>query len=376
MKIVLTGGGTGGHFYPLIAVAEEINSIIEEKKIIDMKMYYLSDSPYDKGLLLEHQIIFEEVSSGKSRIYKSSKNIIDRIKTFLGIFQSLIKLFLIFPDVVFSKGGYASFPVIVAARILRIPVFMHESDSSPGRVSLYTSKFAKRIAVSYAEVGEFFPKEKVAWTGQPIRREIQTKSGENAHEYWKLDPSKPTIWVTGGSQGASIINNAIIEALPELLKKYQIIHQVGNANTTEVSGLASVVLGENSPQKEYYKIIGTMNPIQEKTAAGIASCIISRAGSTIFEIALWGVPSIIIPITNSNGDHQRKNAFNYARTGACVVIEEPNLTPSILLEQLDKIVFDKPRTEFMSKNALAFSKKDAAKKIANEIIEIALFHER
>lgn len=376
MKIVLTGGGTGGHFYPLIAVAEEINNSIEEKKIIDMKMYYLSDSPYDKGLLYDHKIIFEEVTSGKSRLYKSSRNIIDRFKVGIGIIQALLKLFFIFPDVVFSKGGYASFPVVFAARILRIPVFMHESDSVPGRVSLYTSKFAKRIAVSYAEAGEFFPKEKVAWTGQPIRKEIQNASAENAHTYWKLDQSQPVIWVTGGSQGAQIINNAIIEALPELLQKYQIIHQVGDANVKETIGLADVVLGEDSPLKSKYRIIGTMNPTQEKTAAGIASCIISRAGSTIFEIALWGVPSIIVPITNSNGDHQRKNAFNYARTGASVVIEEVNLTPSILLEQLDQIISNKERSELMRKNALAFSRKDSAKVIADELVEIALSHER
>ena len=130
---------------------------------------------------------------------------------------------------------------------------MHESDSVPGRVSLYTSKFAKRIAVSYAEAGEFFPKEKVAWTGQPIRREIQNVSAENAHAYWKLDQSQPVIWVTGGSQGAQIINNAIIEALPELLKKYQVIHQVGDANVKETIGLADVVLGEDSPLKSKYK---------------------------------------------------------------------------------------------------------------------------
>lgn len=376
MKIVLTGGGTGGHFYPLIAVAEEINQVVEEKKVIDMKLYYLSDSPYDKGLLMDHGILFEEITSGKSRIYKSSKNIIDRFKVVIGIFQSLLKLFFIFPDVVFSKGGYASFPVVFAARILRIPVLMHESDSVPGRVSLYTSKFAKKIAISYAEAGEFFPKEKVAWTGQPIRKEIQNTSAENAHKYWKLEESTPTIWITGGSQGAQIINNAIIEALPALLSKYQIIHQAGDANVKEVLGLADVVLGENSPLKARYRVIGTMNPVEERTAAGIASCIISRAGSTIFEIALWAKPSIIIPITNSNGDHQRKNAFNYARTGACVVIEEVNLTPSILLEQLDQIISNQSRMETMSKNALAFSKKDAGRVIANELVEIAMSHER
>src|SRR3989344_502798 len=122
MKIVFTGGGTGGHFYPIIAVAERVNQIIDEEKILKAKLYYISDSPYDKEMLFENGLLYEEVKTGKMRTYFSLKNFSDIFKTFFGVINATFKMFSIYPDIVFGKGGYASFPTILAARILRIPV--------------------------------------------------------------------------------------------------------------------------------------------------------------------------------------------------------------------------------------------------------------
>ena len=374
MKILFTGGGTGGHFYPIIAIAEKVNEIADKEKLLETKLYFMSDAPYDKKSLFENGIIYEEINAGKLRRYFSMKNVLDLFKTFFGIIGAMFKIYSIYPDVIVSKGGYASFPALVAARILRIPVIIHESDSAPGKVNLWASKFAARIAVSYKETAQYFPAEKTAWTGQPIRREIQKPAKEGAYEYLKLDPSVPVIVVLGGSQGAELINNAILEALPELCVHYQIIHQVGSKNIDEIQKRASVILADQ-PFPQRYQPYGFLNVLAMKMVAGAATLIISRAGSTIFEIASWGVPSLIIPITNSNGDHQRKNAFNYARAGACVVVEEKNLTPNVLSQEIDRLILDAQKMASMKKAALEFARPDAAEKIAREAVDIALGHE-
>lgn len=375
MKIVFTGGGTGGHFYPIIAVAQKVNKIIDEENIIGAKLYYFSDEPYDKEALFQTSLTFEQVQSGKLRLYFSFKNLVDIFKVALGVFKATIKIFLIYPDVVFGKGGYASFPALFAAKILRIPVIIHESDSAPGRVNNWAGKFANKIAVSFNEAAHFFPKEKVAWTGQPIRAEIEhVASKEEGLKFYELDHNIPTILILGGSQGAELINNVILDILPNLLNKYQVIHQTGVKNFKNTKARSDFLL-TNIKEKDRYKIMPFLNPLQMKMASGACDLIISRAGSFLFEIALWGIPSILIPITVSNMDHQRKNAYNYARAGGCSVVEELNMTPNILFNEISRIIEDKSELAKMKENALAFSKKDAAYKIAKQIINIAMSHE-
>ena len=375
MKIAFTGGGTGGHFYPLIAVAEKIKSELTREKILDCELYFIADKEYDKGALFENNMKFVPITAGKMRIYFSVQNILDMFKTFFGTIGAIITLFRIFPDVVFSKGGYVSFPTLVAARILGIPVVIHESDTHPGRVNAWAGKFAKRIAVSYPEAAEFFQKEKTAWTGQPIREEIMTVEREGAFDFLKLDPTIPTLLILGGSQGAEIINNALLDVLPDLVQKYQIIHQVGTANIATYTEETNMVLAE-SEHKERYVPLAFLNVVTLRAAAGAASLVITRAGSTIFEVAQWGIPSIVIPITTSNGDHQRKNAFAYGRAGGCVVVEESNLTPHVLLAEIDLVLEDKAKYARLATGAKSFAKSDAALVIARELLTIAASHNK
>ena len=376
MKIVFTGGGTGGHFYPIIAVTQKVNQIIDKEKLIGTKLYYFSDSPYDKEMLLENGLLYEEIKAGKMRTYFSIKNFFDIFKMFFGAINAIYKIFSIYPDVVFGKGGYASFPTILAARILRIPILIHESDSVPGRVNKWAGHFAKKVAVSFREAADFFPKKTVAWIGHPIRTEIEHGAArEEALQYFKLEANTPTILILGGSQGAELINNTVLDALPRLIKNYQIIHQTGISNFKSVSERAKVVLSKDQ-EKVRYLPYPFLNPLAMKMAAGVATIIVSRAGSTLFEIASWGVPSIIIPITTSNGDHQRKNAFSYAHVGACNVIEEMNMTANILSSEIERITGDKEILDKMARNAKAFNKGDASYKIAQELVDIALSHEK
>lgn len=374
MKILFTGGGTGGHFYPLIAVAQKTYNELERQHVYDAKFYFMSVDPYDKQALDDLQIEFVQVPAGKMRIYFSLKNFADLFKTAYGVLVALYKMYKIYPDVVFSKGCYASFPALFAARILRIPVVIHESDMAPGRVTKWSAKFARRVAVSYPDLVSYFGEHKTAWTGQPIREELMRPVKEGAYEYLKLTPGIPIIFIIGGSLGAQKINDCVLEALPELVKKYQIIHQTGNANFEEVKGRAELKL-HDSQFIDHYKPFPFLNSLAIKMSAGVSSLVISRAGSSIFEIATWGMPSIIIPITVTNGDHQRKNAFSYARAGGCTVLEESNLGPSELVFAIENILNNPEVYRKMQEGAKKFAHPDAATTIASEIVQIALSHE-
>lgn len=374
MKIVLTSGG-GGHFYPMVAVAEAINTLAAKEKIIETKLIYISDSPYDQKALDDAQISYIELKTGKSRLYFSFENFIDVFRTAFACLKAIRILYREFPDVVFSKGGYPTVPVVIAAKFLGIPVVIHESDSYPGRANKMAGRWAKRIAVSYKEAGDYFPKEKTAFVGNIVRSDVRDPLPAGAYEYLKLNVALKTILVVGGSQGAQVINEAVLSALPDLLNLYQIIHQVGTKNFDEVEGMSNIVLKDH-PHKDRYHVYPYLHKLALRMSAGVASLIISRAGAGfIAEIASWGVPSILVPITKSNGDHQRKNAYHYAATNACEVIEEKNLAPHILVSEINRILGDEKVQQEMREGTKAFVHPDAEGKIAEEIIKIALSHE-
>ncbi|MBX4181290.1 undecaprenyldiphospho-muramoylpentapeptide beta-N-acetylglucosaminyltransferase [Candidatus Parcubacteria bacterium] len=374
MRILFTGGGTGGHFYPIISIAEELNKLAKDKRLVDMELFFLSPTPYNEGMLYEAGIKYKKNSAGKIRKYFSIKNFFDIFKTGWGTLTSLWQVYQLYPDVVFGKGGYASFPALLAARLLRIPVVIHESDTVPGKVNLWAGKFAQRIAVSYKEAAKFFPESKVAYTGQPVRKEISQPITEGSREILKLEDNIPVVLILGGSTGAQRINEAVIGALKGLLEKYAVIHQTGRNNFEEVKATADAILFD-STHKDRYKPYDYLNPLAMRMAAGVAKVVISRAGSAIYEIASWGVPSIIIPINERVSHDQRSNAFAYARAGACEVVEEDNLTPNILASEIERLVNDKEISQKMSEAAKSFYKPDAARLVAEEILKIALEHE-
>jgi UDP-N-acetylglucosamine--N-acetylmuramyl-(pentapeptide) pyrophosphoryl-undecaprenol N-acetylglucosamine transferase len=374
MKILFTGGGSGGHFYPIIAVAEAVNELVRERKLLEPQMYYAAPDPYDKEMLYSNNISFVPTAAGKIRRYFSILNFIDYFKTGWGVLRSILRIFFLYPDVVFGKGGYASFPTLLAAKIFSIPVVIHESDAIPGRVNRWAGTFAQKIALSYPEAAEFFPKEKIAHTGNPVRRAVLLPARDGMYEFLKLKRELPVIFITGGSQGAQALNEIILAALPQLVEEFQIIHQIGAGNFKEISGRASVALAD-SLHKENYKPFEYLNDLAMRMSAGAAKLVISRAGSTIFEIAAWGLPSILVPLPDSAEDHQVKNAFTYARTGACVVIDQSNLTPGLLIAEIKRILSKPELLHSMQNAARAFSRVDAGKAIANVLIDIALSHE-
>ena len=376
MKILFTGGGSGGHFYPLIAVAQEINKEAKERKLLKPRLYYLSNRPYDKRLLFENEIEFKQISAGKLRRYFSVLNFFGLFKTGYGFLKSLWLVYNIFPDVIFSNGGNISFPVLLSAKVFKIPVFIHVSDVVPGRTNRWASKFARKVAVAFPGTVRYLPnaKNKIAVVGNPIRKELILPLSEGAYEFLHLDKDIPIILVLGGSGGAQAINETIVDILPELIQKYQIIHQTGRKLFTEISGRAAVALEQNK-YKNRYKSFAYLNTLAMRMSAGVANLIISRAGAgSISEIAFWGLPSIIIPIPENVSNDQRENAFAYARASAAVVIEQKNLTPRLFLSEINGLMKDGAKKEKLSVNAKKFARADAAKKIAGEIIDLALEH--
>jgi UDP-N-acetylglucosamine--N-acetylmuramyl-(pentapeptide) pyrophosphoryl-undecaprenol N-acetylglucosamine transferase len=379
MKILLTGGGDGGHFQPIVAIVEEINNLVKENRLLRPEVFYMSTTPSNPGILYENNIQFVKVSAGKIRkkfsIPNLFLNILDAFKTASGILGATWKMFVIYPDVVFGKGGYYTFPALFAARILRIPVIIHESDSQPGKVNAWAGKFAKKVAIAYPDAAKFFKKEKTAYTGLPIRKEVVEPLTEGAYKILGLMEGIPTIAIFGGSQGARFINEVIMDALPQLVEKYQIIHQTGKNNIKVIEETRNVIL-QGNPHKDRYKPIDYLNVLNLRASAGVADIIVSRAGSAIFEIASWAKPAIIIPIPEPTSHDQRTNAYSYARSGAAIVIEEKNLTGHVLISEIDRILDTPGEKEKMAESAKAFARRDSARLIAQEILALALEHDK
>lgn len=359
MKIVLTGGGTWGHFYPLMAVGEKISLVAYENKMLTPKIYFFGSDSYDANLLYERGIFYEEVPSGKRGLLELHKNI-------FGFFVALYKLFRIYPDVVFSKGARDSLPVCTAAFILRIPIVLHESDSVPGGVNSFISKFANIVTLSYKEAEKYFKNKNIIVSGQPILGKYLPE--ENFTRAYKKNEIKNLI-ILGGSQGATRINEAIVAILPELTNKFNVIHQAGKDNVEDIKQRASVILSDK--QKENYKVFGTIDLSKYYKISDIA---VSRSGSNLFELAAWQIPTVTIPLPESHNDHQKENALICEKAGWVKLLLHENLTPHILLNSLEKIADDQGVYEHMMVSAKDFTNKNAAKFIAERIVDITLGH--
>lgn len=368
MRIGFVGGGTGGHFYPLIAVAEVLLAAPQRPEL-----FYFGPEPYNADLLAEHQITFVSCPAGKLRLYFSIQNFYDIFRNFFGIFVALWKLYLIYPDVIFSKGGYTSVPILIAARFLRIPVVIHESDAVPGRANKLARSFARFIAISYPEAAQFFPTDKTALTGIPIRRELLTPD-PNPFATLGIPNDLPLIYVTGGSLGAVRLNDTILKALDNLLPLCRIYHQTGEANLETVKLSAKALITDPALQDRYY-LEATLPAAKVNALLSAATVVITRAGSTtLFEIGLHGTPSIIIPIPEDVSRDQRSNAYAFARGGGATVIEERNLSDTLLVAEIRSIMGNPDHWRAMSAAAKQFVPRDAADKIAASLIQIGVEH--
>jgi UDP-N-acetylglucosamine--N-acetylmuramyl-(pentapeptide) pyrophosphoryl-undecaprenol N-acetylglucosamine transferase len=350
-SIVFTGGGTAGHVSPNIALIDELNQKGWEIAYIG------SATGVEKEMLKPLGVRFHGISSGKLRRYFSVKNLFDPFKIMLGIVQSFFLLNKLKPHVVFSKGGFVAFPVVVGAWLNRISVIAHESDTSPGLATRLCLPFAKKMCLTFETSKKYFKnKHKIEVTGTPIRKQLFEGKALRGLERCGFNTQKPCLLVIGGSLGSGAINNRIREALPQLTQNYQVVHLCGKGK--EDLSLKGI---EGYQQFEY---------ANEELADffAMASVVVSRAGAnSLYEILALGKLHVLIPLSAqvSRGD-QIQNAQYFQKLGISSVIEEGSLNTPLLLQTLSDL--EKKRNEIEDKiNQLKI--KSATKKIVAIIEE-------
>jgi len=376
LRVLLTGGGTGGHIYPLIAVSAELQRLCGEQGML-LDLRYLGACGNYRELLELNNILVRRVAQSKLRRYFSLSNFIDGPKFVYSLWQALFKVFWFMPDILFSKGGPGALAVVLAARFYRIQVIIHESDTVPGLTNLLSGRFSKIILTSFPQTAGYFPNKETIMVGNPIRRYllngIENESKEKNKRIFGFSSDLPLILVIGGSQGASKINEFILDNLPALLEVTQILHQTGASNYEEVIKEATFI-AEKLPEDlvKRYKAASYFGD-EIRSAYIAADLVVTRASAgAIFEVAAFGKPSILIPLPPeiAASDHQTKNAYDYASNGSALVIEQTNLLPNLFVSQAQKILQNPELASSMSQAARNFSKLDAASKIAQIIVEL------
>lgn len=374
IRICLTGGTTGGHFFPLIFVAREVKRIAEERRL-KIKIFYLGSKPFDEKLLKEEGIEIYLLPQVKLRKYFSFQNFIDFFKFPFNFILAFYYLFKFLPNVIFSKGGPGSLGVVLAGFILRLPIFIHESDALPGLTNKISSFFAQKIFLAFEEASKYFPSKKIEVVGQPIDSWLLNEPVTlEDYQRYNLDPYRKVILVLGGSQGSQFLNDLIVESLPQLLDIAQVVHLTGAKHFQDVSTYAQGVLKMKNPEKikDYHPFHFLPNE-EIIYLMKLSDLIISRAGSSsLFEIAALRKPSILIPLGEKiAGQHQLINAQIYSKYGACLVMEEKNAKPHLLITLIKETLANESLRQKMQEGAGKFAKLKAAQKIAEYLIKEA-----
>ena len=314
--IVLTGGGTAGHVTPNIAM-------IPRLKELGYKISYIgSYEGIEKKLIEELGIPYYGISSGKLRRYFDVKNFTDPFRVLKGFMEAKKLMKELKPDVVFSKGGFVTVPVVIAASRRKIPTFIHESDMTPGLANKICIPFATKVCCNFPETISNLPKDKAVLTGTPIRQELLTGSKEKGLAFTGLSPDKPVILIIGGSLGATAVNEAVRSILPELLEDFQVVHLCGKGKLDE-----NLKNTKGYIQYEYIK-----KELADLFA--LADIVISRAGANaICELSALNKPNLLIPLSAraSRGD-QILNARSFEHLGYSKVLEEEEITKESLLD--------------------------------------------
>jgi UDP-N-acetylglucosamine--N-acetylmuramyl-(pentapeptide) pyrophosphoryl-undecaprenol N-acetylglucosamine transferase len=321
-RIVLTGGGTAGHVTPCIALLPELR-----QESYDIQ-YIGSYNGIERKLIEEYNIPYHGISSGKLRRYFDPKNFSDPFKVMKGYFEAGRILKRLQPDIVFSKGGFVTVPVVMAAKKHKIPVIIHESDMTPGLANKLALPSATKVCANFPETLKYLPAEKAVLTGTPIRKELFSGNKIRGLDFCGFTANKPVILIIGGSTGSRAINEVIRGMLPTLLRDYQVIHLCGKGN---LDGRLSDT--EDYAQYEYIK-----EELSDLLAA--ADLVVSRAGANaICEILALRKPNILIPLpaASSRGD-QLLNAESFERQGYSYVLKEEDLSLASLLQAINTVV--------------------------------------
>ena len=373
IKILLTGGGSGGHIYPLSVVHQELKKLIEEKGF-SADIRYFGSPGFLKNYFLEKNIRVSEIPASKMRRYFDLKNFLDMPKFAVSAIKSLWKVFWFMPHACFSKGGPGALAVLGACRFYNIPSVIHDSDSIPGLTTKIASSFARIIELSFESAREYIKtKNNLNLVGIPVRENLLEKKYDSmVKTEFGLNPDLPVIFFFGGSQGAEMLNQLVFENIKVLTENFQVIHQVGPTNYDSYKKEFDFMYGREGDIKNKYAFSPYFTEDLDKAYAA-SDIVVSRAGgSAIFECAALGKPMVLVPLPDSAQNHQIKNAYEYAKTGAALVIEQENLLPNLLIGEIKKILGDGEKLKKMSEAARNFYIPDSGKKIAVDILSVII----
>ena len=349
-RIILTGGGTAGHVTPNIALLPSL-------KEAGFEVFYIgSYNGIERKLIEDMDIPYYGISSGKLRRYKSLKNLSDPFRVIHGYMQARRLMKRIKPDVVFSKGGFVSVPVVLAAGAKKIPVIIHESDMTPGLANKISMRSATKICCNFPETMQYLPAEKAVLTGSPIRHELLLGSKVAGLDFCHFTANKPVVLVVGGSTGAVHVNEAVRSILPALLKKYQVVHLCGKDKTDKsLEGMDGYI------QFEYISK-------EMRDLFAMSDIVISRAGANaICELLALKKPNLLIPLSaNASRGDQILNARSFREHGYSSVLTEEDLTPDTLMTAIENLY--EQRYNYMNNMSLS-PQNDAITRIMGLITE-------
>lgn len=358
MKIVISGGGTGGHIYPALALLNELKKVEPDVEVL----YIGTEKGLEKKIVKEANIPFKSIhiTGFKRKISFENVKTVLRFLKGIRICKRYLKEFK--PDIVIGTGGYVCGPVVYAAASLHIPTIIHEQNSVPGLTNKFLSRYVNKIAISFEEARKFFPQHKVIFTGNPRASEVIGQDIYKGKQSQGLDLHKKTVLIVGGSRGARPINEAFLDILPELSSRpYQFLYVTGDVHYENV--ISKVKRMGNLSNVIIKPFIHNMPEV----LAGV-DLIVCRAGATtLAEITALGIPSILIPSPYVTNNHQEKNARSLSENGAAIVRLEHEMNGKLLLQDIDSILLNEDKLKQMKAKALKMGVPDAAKRLIHEM---------
>jgi UDP-N-acetylglucosamine--N-acetylmuramyl-(pentapeptide) pyrophosphoryl-undecaprenol N-acetylglucosamine transferase len=385
IKILVTGGGSSGHISPALAIIKTLAELAEGADWRPIFRYIGGTRGIERQQVTAAGVEFVGVETGKLRRYFSLENLTDLFRIPVGVAQSLREVARFRPDVVLSTGGYVGVPAVLAAWLLRVPILTHEQTVQIGLANRITARFARTIALTFESARAELPaglRGRAIVTGNPVRPLIFGGDGRSAAGWAGFameDDRLPTVYVTGGSQGARIINRAVEAALPELLQLCRVIHQCGQQPEGEeqdfdrLERAAAGLSPELRRRYHYARFVGA----EIKDVFALADLVVGRAGAgTIAEICVLGKPALYIPLVPTGGDEQTRNARACEAAGAAAIIPQAELSGARLLADVRRLLADRARLDAMGRAALTLGKPDAARAVAQALLGLAGVGER
>jgi UDP-N-acetylglucosamine--N-acetylmuramyl-(pentapeptide) pyrophosphoryl-undecaprenol N-acetylglucosamine transferase len=371
MRVLVSGGGTGGHIYPALAVAMQLREEYQAEIL-----FLGSDDGLETEIVPAAGFRLATIKAGKLRRYISWETITGVMRVPVGMIEAINLVGQFRPGVAFTSGGYVAVPAGLAARFERVPLLMHQQDVPPNLSNRLVAPLATRISVAFADSLAYFPARKTLQLGNPLRQamlDVRQTPPQEARRALGFERQEPLLLVTGGSQGARHLNQTVGKALPDLLAHCQVLQISGNALYNETRELCeSALAAQDEAVRRRYRLVAYLNE-EMPLALQAADLVLCRSGaSTLSELAALGKPSILVPLPPAIGSSpQEANAEMFGRNQAARVMKDGDLKPQVLVENVTSILASSTLLEAMSNAASSFAKPQATQEIAAEIVKIA-----